>query len=232
MTLLATIHLDDYAIIASDKKEVVKINGLIVPSHEEAEKIVITDIGLITGSGYVELLNAVKKRVSSEEINHTDKIMEIIKGERDKIKQSTFYDDEQLNELINYSGWLFSYFTITENTQCLRIALYHPTVDENHFCIIRENSCKVIYPSDVDPANIAQYSDYFSANIGTLEKIPDINQNLSYNIKLILLLIDEISRISSTVSKTCDIGVVFRKGEMLLAKNVSIETSNFILEEV
>lgn len=232
MTLLASIHLDDYAIIASDKKEVVKLNGLIVPVHEEAEKIVITDIGLITGSGYVDLLDAVKKRVASEGINHTDKIMEIIKGERDRIKNSIFCDDDQINELLNYSGWLFSYFTVIENSQCLRIALYHPTIDENHFCIIRENSCKVIYPSDVDPANIVQFSNYLNENIGTLEKIPDINQNLSYNIKLILLLMDEISRLSSTVSKTCDIGVVFKKGEMLLAKNVSIETPNFILEKV
>ena len=53
MTLLVTIHLDDFAIIASDKKEVIKLNDVVIPHHENAEKIIGTGIGLITGSGYL-----------------------------------------------------------------------------------------------------------------------------------------------------------------------------------
>ena len=45
MTLLATIHMGDFAIIASDKKEVAKLDGVIIPRHEEAEKV-LRDIAI------------------------------------------------------------------------------------------------------------------------------------------------------------------------------------------
>ncbi|MBC6928875.1 MAG: hypothetical protein DWB56_07935 [Candidatus Jettenia sp.] len=73
---------------------------------------------------------------------------------------------------------------------------------------------------------------YLNNNFRILKELPDIKQNLSHNIRVILFLMDEISKISETVSKTCDIGVIFKSGEILIAKNVSIEMPNFKLESV
>ena len=232
MTLLVTIHLDDFAIIASDKKEVIKPNDVFIPYHEHAEKIVETGIGLITGSGYVGLLNAVKQRVAEEEITHTDQILEIIKNERKLIRNAMWYTDYQKNEFLNYTGWLLSYWTIVYKVQKLRIALYHPSVEENYFAIIEENTSKAIFPSDLIPENVEIYSNFLSNSFQKLNELPDINQNITHNVKIILALMNEISKVSETVSKTCDIGLVFKAGDMLMAKDVSVDTPNFSFQKV
>lgn len=232
MTLLVTINLDDFAIIASDKKEVIKLNDVFIPYHERAEKIVETGIGLITGSGYVGLLNSVKQRVAEEEITHTDQILEIIKNERKLIRNAIWYTDYQKNEFLNFTGWLLSYWTIVDNVQKLRIALYHPSVEENYFAIIEENTSKAIFPSDLIPENVEKYSNFLSNSFQKLNDLPDINQNITHNVKIILVLMNEISKVSETVSKTCDIGLVFKAGDMLMAKDVSVDISNFSFQKV
>lgn len=232
MTLLVTINLDDFAIIASDKKEVIKLNDAFIPYHERAEKIVETGIGLITGSGYVGLLNSVKQRVAEEEITHTDQILEIIKNERKLIRNAIWYTDYQKNEFLNFTGWLLSYWTIVDNVQKLRIALYHPSVEENYFAIIEENTSKAIFPSDLIPENVEKYSNFLSNSFQKLNDLPDINQNITHNVKIILVLMNEISKVSETVSKTCDIGLVFKAGDMLMAKDVSVDISNFSFQKV
>lgn len=232
MTLLVSINLDDFAIIASDKKEVIKLNDAFIPYHERAEKIVETGIGLITGSGYVGLLNSVKQRVAEEEITHTDQILEIIKNERKLIRNAIWYTDYQKNEFLNFTGWLLSYWTIVDNVQKLRIALYHPSVEENYFAIIEENTSKAIFPSDLIPENVEKYSNFLSNSFQKLNDLPDINQNITHNVKIILVLMNEISKVSETVSKTCDIGLVFKAGDMLMAKDVSVDISNFSFQKV
>ena len=64
--ILATIHLDKFAIIASDKKEVFIANGIIFSRHENAEKTIHTGIGLITGAGYLKLLSCILREIGEQ----------------------------------------------------------------------------------------------------------------------------------------------------------------------
>jgi hypothetical protein len=231
MTLLTTIHLGDYAIIASDRKEVFKFNGTVIPRHENADKLIETGIGLITGSGYVALLNAVKERVAVEDITHTDQILNIITSERWQIRHSPLYSEYQKNEFLNFTCWLLSYRTIADKSQYLRIALYHPCIDENHFGIIQENTTKAVFPSDFSKADVDKYSNYLSQGFRKLNDISDINQNISHNIQITLVLMDLVAQISEYVSKACDIGLVFKNGDMYMVKDVSVESSNLSLQK-
>ena len=60
----------------------------------------------------------------------------------------------------------------------------------------------------------------------SLDKEPDINRNMSHNISQLLTLVAAVSEISETVSKTCDIGIVFKGGTVLMANNVSIDSGS------
>ena len=228
MTLLATIHLNKFAIIVSDKKEVFITDRIIVAHHEHGEKIIDTSIGLITGTGYVEFLSAVKKKIAATKITNTNQIMKIISKERDLIKNSSFKSAKNKEELLEKERWLFTDKSMLENTASLKVGFYHPSVDKDNLVTINENTSKVFFPSDVSQEVANKYSSFLSENIQTLEKIPDFNNNLNHNVTLILIMMNEVSRITETVSKTCDIGVIFKeKGTKLLAKNISVETPNF-----
>lgn len=233
MTLLATIHLEEYAIIASDKKEVFITDGIIVAGHEHGEKIINTSIGLITGTGYVEFLNAVKKKIAASEITNTRQIIEIISTERDLIKNSTFKSAMKKEELLEKERWLFTYKTMLENSPSLHVGLYHPSIDEDHLTTIEKNTSKALFPGEVDQEVANQYSRFLAENIQTLEKTPDFNSNLNHNVTIVLNLMNEVSKFTEKVSKTCDIGVVFKDtATTLLAKDISVDTPNFTFLEL
>jgi hypothetical protein len=233
MTLLATIHLDKFAIIASDKKEVFITDGIIVARHEHGEKIIDTGIGLITGTGYVEFLSAVKKKIAASEITNTNQIMEIISNARDLIKNSSFKSAKKKEELLEKERWLFTDKTMLENAPCLRVGFYQPSIDENHLAIIKENTSRALFPKEVSQEVANKFSSFLSDNIQTLENTPDFNNNLNHNVTIILNLMNEVSKITEKVSKTCDIGVVFKdKSTTLLAKDISVESPNFTFIEL
>ena len=138
MTLIAGMHLGEYVIVASDKKEVAQVNGIVVPLHEEANKIINTDMGLVTGSGYADLLTRVKNRIALNQICHTDEILNIIKKEREAIAQNLACFDEAAKKILFHTGWIFSYRTIIHDETRIRLAVYHPSIDEQYFATVNE----------------------------------------------------------------------------------------------
>ena len=111
MTILIALNLGELAIITADKKEVLINNGIIYPLNEEANKIIDTGIGLITGSGYVSLLNRVKSTVLHETITDTDQILSIIFKGRRAIQDNNSVSESDKCELLGKTGWLLSYRT-------------------------------------------------------------------------------------------------------------------------
>lgn len=229
MTLLVAVNLGDCAIIAADKKEIFILDDIITPLNEDADKIVNTGIGLMTGSGYVDLLNKVKTTVAESAINHTDQILSCILKERATIQESIILNKRQKSELLNKTGWLFSYCTTVNNNPTLRIALYHPSISEVSFNIIRNDTTKIIFPSDIDSNHANTYTDFMTSNMKSLED-GEFQDIISHNVNLVLELMNTISKISETVSNKCDIGLVFSNNDMKIANTVNINSAhiNFI----
>lgn len=226
MTLIMGMHLSDYVIIASDKKEVAVLNGIVIPLHEDSNKIINTDMGLVTGSGFVDLLNRVKNRIALNQICHTDEILTIIKAEREAIAQKLRYTDEAERKILFHTGWLFSYRTIIGDEIRIRLAIYHPSIDEQHYATVNENDIIAVFPLDIAPEQTKYLNERLRSSMLSLDKEPDINRNMSHNISQLLTLVAAVSEISETVSKTCDIGIVFKGGTVLMANNVSIDSGS------
>lgn len=223
MTLLVALNLGELAIIAADKKEVLIKDGNIYPLNESAEKIIDTGIGLITGSGYVTLLDRVKEKVSSNPISNTDQILSIIIGEREEIQGSFLLSDAQKSELLDKTGWLFSYRTMVADLAKLRVALFHPSISSTNLSIIEENTSKILFPSDMDEKLVSSYVERLNNEI-KLTSEGDIQEAISHNVSLVLNLIHSISQVSQTVSESCDIGLALENGENYIATSVSKDT--------
>ena len=146
MTLLAAINLGDVALIVSDKKESQIIDGIVVASHTDAKKIIETDIGIITGSGWVDLLEPVKKAIANSRINHTDQVLELINNERNNVNTNPGLNSDQRTHMLTTTSWVMTYRTI-EDDQCkMRVVWFHPSISESKFGVLNENEPRVIFP--------------------------------------------------------------------------------------
>jgi len=123
MTLLAGFNAQEYALLAADTRITYKIPIFGDKSRDGDHKIIHCHLGLFTGSGYSEAIDAVKNKLLSTAINHTDDLNNIINTEA----------APKLNELLkshpdieDKTCFLFTYHTIIENKGTLRVALMHP----------------------------------------------------------------------------------------------------------
>ena len=98
MSLVIAMHSNEFSIIAADKRTVFAIDAQIVHKNDDSEKIYKTGLGLITGCGYIELLDAVKHRIANTPITNTDQIVDIIINER---KAISFWLDAMQKTIIS-----------------------------------------------------------------------------------------------------------------------------------
>lgn len=232
MTLMVGLHLSDYVIIASDKKEVTELNGIVVPLSEDVNKLINTNMGLITGAGFADLLNSVKKRISLNQICHTDEILNIIKSEREAFAENYGYTEELKQKILLYTSWLFSYRTIIDNEIRMRLAIYHPSIDEQYYATVNDHDIIIIPPFDMVPDRAQLLEERLRSDMLSLDIEPDVNLNMSHNIRQILALMAEVSEISESVSNTCDVGVFFKDDSRFMANNVSIDSESFVMTKI
>jgi hypothetical protein len=223
MTILVAMNLGEIAIVAADKKEVAIFDGAIFPLNENAEKIIDTGIGLMTGSGYVSLLDKVKLSTSESIIQSTDDIVNIILQERSAISDEPNLTEAQKNELLSKTGWLFSYITLVGNLRKLRVALYHPSISDIYLSVVEDQTTKVVYPDGISIEAMKSYSEKINREMLQLSQ-GSIEEVIGHNLSLILSLVDKISRISDTVSSSMDVGIAFMDGDLAMAKAISIHS--------
>ncbi|MCX7109050.1 MAG: hypothetical protein NTX45_02760 [Proteobacteria bacterium] len=123
MSLIAGLHLGNFALIASDKREMTINGDTLVFDHDEAEKIINAGLGYISGSGIVELLNSVKVALVNTEITHTDEILDIIKSARECFRLMHYTNLEWAEKQIKKTGWNFTYITEENGQPTVRVAI-------------------------------------------------------------------------------------------------------------
>jgi len=226
VTFLATIHAKEYAIIAADKMEVAIIGSGFVPVRRDVDKIIYTGIGLMTGSGYVTLLDEVKTAVSGTDITHTDQILGIIKEKRLIIRSNPHLPENQKSDFLTNTGWLFTYYTVVDNKPTIRVAIYSPHISEQNLGLVEENKCNAFFPSDATIVIRESFMDTLKSEMASSDGADSFEDTLSINSRLILRLMSEMSGVSSFVNESCDIGLVLLDGSTLIARDVSMQTAN------
>lgn len=224
MTFLATINAKEYVLIAADRMEVANIGSISICVSKDVTKIVYTGIGLMTGTGYVKLLDKVKTEASKTDITHTDQILTIMKDNCSMIRKDPFLPLINREEFIKNTGWLFTYFTAEDEKPTIRVAMYSQNIDAEHFGLVEEYKCYAFFPSDSTPDIRESIMATLRGEMVSPDDSNTVEATLSINSRLILKLMKEMSSISSLVTDSCDIGLVFLDGRMMLAKNVSIQT--------
>ena len=207
-----------YALIASDKREVTYVDGEVVYSSDDVEKIVSTKAGLITACGAVDLLTPVKTRLAEMDVSNSDEILEIITSERQRFKTAAVASPWGSCAL-STTSWLLSYGSVDESDRpIVRLALYHPHLHESLFSIIEKTL--PIYPGGTSEGQANEWTAAIRDRIDSIDHSAGVESVLTQAISHFGWLVDQVAQASPSVSRVFDIGIMSSTGGRAIARGV------------
>lgn len=232
MTINIGINLGEYVILAADTRTNYIIGSNTIRYEDGSEKIFKTKIGLITGSGYANLLNDVKKELKRNEVEHTNEIIEIIKQYRKKhldlSKTNPYIFGESRKSIAKSTCWLFTYLSVVENFPTLRLSLVHPQFDDV-IALYEKNRACVIMPMEFSEDESQKITSMINDSIKQLEDISKIHENIQYHSKLLSSIIKTISQKNESVSSSFQVGIHALDGKIGISPIVENETFSIVL---
>lgn len=115
MTCILVAHLGDEVIIAADKRVTqITQEGVKTPHGDDEEKIVRTQVGVITGTGSLAMLDPVKSFVRDHGFNSPDDVLDLILRTRDSFSK-LHAESPGLQAHLAETSWMFTYPTVVND---------------------------------------------------------------------------------------------------------------------
>jgi hypothetical protein len=226
MTLVAGLHLGELVIIAADKREVKMRDNVIISKNDNVEKIISAGIGLITGSGFVNLLQSVKEDIKNSTITDTDQIFDIIQRRREELRSYSLGDKEVTEADIRQTGWLFSYRTVDDNNlPLLRLAIIHQSLGDT-IGLYEEGKATAIAPFDSNEEEVKRLSENLTKQLKTTKKIPDLSDTLNYHIPLLQQLFLQVAEVCESVCEEFNIGITTIDGTQMISDTIDSSSTS------
>jgi len=201
MTIALGIDFGNYIFMAADTRVNYYFLGRKIDSRDDSTKIYKTKIGLITGAGYTNLLDSVKKRLAEEEVDNTNGILDIIKEERSK------HVGEIDTDSFESTRWILSYTTIVNNEIKFRLALYDPSTGHNLGVVKEENKPLIIFPSETSKEEAEKLAVFLKDRIKPFNVFNDLSKSIQYHFELIGIFIEAIHSKYPSMSSLFQFGI-------------------------
>jgi hypothetical protein len=207
MTMIVGINLDEYILVAADRREVCMQDGKVASiTSDEINKFVKWNGGIITGCGYVPLLSDLKSYLKTTEITNTNQIVELT-------KQSVSNLPSYANAWKSQTHWMFSYLAGGEDRNECRLG-YINSGSPDEVCMLSPMN-STIWAKLPD---IKQRSDSLNNSLKPLSTSNNFNENLHYHLSLIDDLYSYASTVDETVSREFDYYIQCHNGEESLSR--------------
>ncbi|WGX51892.1 hypothetical protein P7I94_15575 [Pseudomonas aeruginosa] len=207
MTCILVAHLGDEVIIAAGKRVTqITEHGARIPCGDNEEKIVRTEVGIITGAGSLAMLDPVKSLVRDHGFGSPDEVLELILQARASFAQ-VHADSPRLAADLTETSWMFTYPTLVNDQPVTRFVYFHQHHSAESLCRLTEGRV-MCFPGGFSLAQAQALQARLQAVVTeALESLP-ANQVKQSVVSSMLTLMSETAAISGTVSSTCDVALV------------------------
>lgn len=221
MTLVIAVCMGDIGIIAADKAVTMHhADGTTTTLDMEADKIVETPMGVVTGSGFVEILDPVKEFLATLGIASTDDALDEITRVRNNFRLMYPFSSEREKHL-GATSWVFNY-TVGGSDPKLRIAAFHPSWSETKLKVLQAGAALCIAPADYTLEQGDELNAALNDQLCHLNAQMSAREALVRNIRLIVETVRKVSELSNSVSNTCDLAIV-APNTRIMGRNVTTE---------
>ena len=229
MTIAIGLHLGSCVLLASDTRTTFFEGSNLRTYYDDSEKIQKTRFGLITGAGNLSLLDSVKRRMLLNFIENTDDMLRIIHEERNHLKNKYKYSLEVFRNLIESTGWIFTYHTYIKEKPLLRLAVYHPTLD-NGIGYYEKGNPAIIFPFEAKKEERDYIGSIFEDSFKHLNNFETIQETLQYYCELIFVTIRLFQPKYPSISKYVQYGVHTFENLVGISKIIKNENISFDLQ--
>ena len=207
MTLIVGIRLDEFSILASDKREVTLVNDTVKQiTSDHINKIVDWGEGFISGSGYVPILSALKKKLSDATISSTDDILELA-----KIASTTAIDNiiskKEKEYWMNRTHWYVTYRAMGSHDSIEpRITIFCANTEK----VRSVSNMNVVFSNSFNESDFLR--DSLSSQLKPASQFETTQDNLNFHLGLLPEVFSRANLALETVSKEFDVAVQFNDG--------------------
>lgn len=207
MTCILVAHLGSEVVVAADKRETrYMADGSLTVDNDNAQKIVRTPAGIVTGCGMVEMLNPVKDHLSTQGFATTDEVLDLIQQTR-KTYAKANATNPQLERHLARTSWLFTYSSTTNGQDVTRAVFFHPSLSTETFAVVGEGRVKC-FPGGFSHEQAQQVEAQLQAVVSSSLRAGPYAQAKQEIIKYMRHLMSEVAEICVSVSSVCDVAVI------------------------
>lgn len=233
MTIAIGLHLGSYIMLAADTRVTWHAFGMDISHRDDSEKIRRTNVGIITGAGWVDLLDSVKSRMANEHLVSTNDLIRTIREERARLAPPPGIDPAKVT---NFTGWIFSYTTEIDSQFKLRLAMSHPSISEGkEIALYKEGELAMIAPAEATETQASTISNLLRENMRKPLGIPDLadsaklQNHISHHWLIVAAAIKGLQPNFKSISDKVQIGVHLLSGARGVSDISSLDNPNFTL---
>lgn len=205
MTIAIGINLGLYAILAADTRTT--YHRFDMPFFDDnSTKVQKTTMGLITGAGFFPLLDSVKRKLATEQITNTERVLSIIKEENEKTRQA-WRTYSQIDSWMEKTGWIFSYTTLLNNEPTLRVGIFHPSINKEMYVTYEVGNPEIIFPVELDPETAQAIYDLILQRIKVPVDSSELQSSIEQNSRVIGVAINALQPHCPSISKLFQVGI-------------------------
>lgn len=205
MTIAIGINLGSYAILAADTRTTYHRFGM--PFYDDnSSKVQKTMMGLITGAGFLPLLDSVKRKLATEQITNTERVLSIITEEREKTLQA-WRIHSQIDSWVEQTGWIFSYTALLNNEPTLRVGIFHPSINKETYVTYEVGSPEIIFPVELDPETTKAIYEPILQRIKVPSDSSELQSSIEQNSVIIGAVINALQPHCPSISRRFQVGI-------------------------
>ena len=205
MTIAIGINLGSYAILAADTRTTYHRFGM--PFYDDnSSKVQKTMMGLITGAGFLPLLDSVKRKLATEQITNTERVLSIITEERKKTLQA-WRIHSQIDSWVEQTGWIFSYTALLNNEPTLRVGIFHPSINKEMYVTYEVGSPEIIFPVELDPETAKAIYEPILQRIKVPSDSSELQSSIEQNSVIIGAVINALQPHCPSISRRFQVGI-------------------------
>lgn len=217
MTMVVGFNLGEYILIGADSRVSWYPNDRLV-FRDDHSKIRHTSMGLISGAGLIDFLDPVKQRLADEEVEHTDRIREIILEERARLDDWEWRHDRRVSKAIEGTAWMLTYVRPDDvekpTVQGLTLRLGVTVPDQDYrFALCPVNDVLIIPPSEVSTGEPSEWREFCANRLEPYAGAPysgastEFIENVTHHVGVIAAIMQIVSEANEAVAPSFQIGV-------------------------
>jgi len=163
-------------------------------------------MGLITGAGFCTLLDGVKRKLATEQVVDTERVLRIIKEET-AVTRNAWGAYPQMESWIEQTGWIFSYMTVLDDQPLLRLGVFHPSLNREMYATYAVGNPAIISPIELASEIANEIHHLLLKRIKVPTGVVDLQSSIEQNSTLIGTVISELQRSCPSISRRFQIGI-------------------------